>query len=184
MDPFSAEGGTSPDLDPVEPIRPSPHHVPCANTDTLRPTELINIHNAFHQGQYDAVLDFDTSALSPENQLPARVLKLRAKIALGQPDQVLSDVAGDDETPDLAAVKALAQHTAGDHDGALKLAQDLAENYPENATVEVLCGTLLQAQGHSEEALALLAKHQGNLEAYVADPCGLESWLTGCAGLR
>ncbi|EAU39173.1 hypothetical protein ATEG_00527 [Aspergillus terreus NIH2624] len=165
MDPFSAEGGTSPDLDPVEPIRPSPHHVPCANTDTLRPTELINIHNAFHQGQYDAVLDFDTSALSPENQLPARVLKLRAKIALGQPDQVLSDVAGDDETPDLAAVKALAQHTAGDHDGALKLAQDLAENYPENATVEVLCGTLLQAQGHSEEALALLAKHQGNLEA-------------------
>ncbi|KAL4895880.1 coatomer epsilon subunit-domain-containing protein [Aspergillus ambiguus] len=135
MDPFSAEG------------------------------ELINIHNAFHQGQYDAVIDFDTTALSPENQLPARVLKLRSKIALGQADQVLSDVSGDEETPDLAAVKALAQHTAGDTDSALKLAQDLAENYPDNATVEVLCGTLLQAQGQSDDALALLAKHQGNLEA-------------------
>ncbi|EIT78903.1 unnamed protein product [Aspergillus oryzae] len=137
MDPFSAEG------------------------------ELINIHNAFHQGQYQEVIDFDTSALSSENHLPARVLKLRAKIALGQTDQVLSDVDGEEDTPDLAAVKALAQQTAGDSEAALKLTQDLAENYPDNATVQALGGTVLQAQGLSEEALALLAKHQGNLEAYV-----------------
>ncbi|BAE60716.1 unnamed protein product [Aspergillus oryzae RIB40] len=137
MDPFSAEG------------------------------ELINIHNAFHQGQYQEVIDFDTSALSSENHLPARVLKLRAKIALGQTDQVLSDVDGEEDTPDLAAVKALAQQTAGDSEAALKLTQDLAENYPDNATVQALGGTVLQAQGSSEEALALLAKHQGNLEAYV-----------------
>ncbi|KAE8143288.1 coatomer epsilon subunit-domain-containing protein [Aspergillus pseudotamarii] len=134
MDPFSAEG------------------------------ELINIHNAFHQGQYQEVVDFDTSALSSENHLPARVLQLRAKIALGQTDQVLADVDGED-TPDLAAAKALAQQTAGDSESALKLAQDLAENYPDNGTVQVLGGTVLQAQGLSEEALALLAKHQGNLEA-------------------
>ncbi|PYI21582.1 coatomer subunit epsilon [Aspergillus violaceofuscus CBS 115571] len=136
MDPFSAEG------------------------------ELINIHNAFHQGQYHAVLDFDTSALSPENQLPARVLQLRAQIALGQAAAVLADLAGADEgNPDLAAVKALAQHAAGDGAAAATLAQDLAENFPDHASVQVLAGTVLQAQGRSEEALALLAKHQGNLEA-------------------
>lgn len=136
-------------------MRP-PHPIP----------ELINIHNAYHQGQYQEVIDFDTSALSSENALPARVLKLRAQIALGQSAQVLASVDGDD-TPDLAAVKALAQHAAGDADSALQLVQDLAENYPDNGSVQVLGGTVLQAQGKSDEALALLAKHQGNLEAYV-----------------
>lgn len=110
------------------------------------------------------MIDFDTTALSAENQLPARVLKLRAQIALGQLVDAL-DV--EEETPDLAAVKALAKQCAGDTDAALQLAQDLAENYPENNTVQALAGTVLQAQGYSEEALALLSKHQGNLEAYV-----------------
>lgn len=131
----------------------------------MSPAELLNIHNAFHQGQYENVIDFDTTALSQENQLPARVLKLRAKIALGRADEVLSEVSPEEDTPDLAAAKALALHTAGDADAALQLAQDLAENYPDNAAVQVLGGTLLQAQGHSEEALALLSKHQGNIEA-------------------
>ncbi|KAJ6109296.1 coatomer subunit epsilon [Penicillium sp. IBT 16267x] len=135
MDPFSAEG------------------------------ELLNIHNAFHSGQYQEVIDFETAALSPENQLPARVLKLRAQIALGQTAEVLATVSGEEDTPDLAAVKALAQQVSGKTDAALQLAQDLAENYPDNVTVEVLAATVLQAQDLSEEALALLAKHQGNLEA-------------------
>ena len=145
----------------------------------LPPPELINIHNAFHQGQYQSVLDFDTSALSPENHLPARILQLRAKIALGQPEQALSDI-DDESNPDLAAVKALAQHTAGDADGALKSVQDLAENYPDNANVQVLGGTVLQAQGRSEEAVGLLSKHQGSLEAYVV-PCPCSSfYVQGC----
>ncbi|KAJ5682500.1 coatomer epsilon subunit-domain-containing protein [Penicillium macrosclerotiorum] len=135
MDPFSAEG------------------------------ELLNIHNAFHSGQYQNVIDFDTSALSSENQLPARVLKLRAQIALGQTDEVFAAVSSDEDNPDLAATKALAQQTAGKADAALQLSQDLAENYPDNATVQVLAGTVLQAQEYSEEALALLSRHQGNLEA-------------------
>ncbi|KAL2823077.1 coatomer epsilon subunit-domain-containing protein [Aspergillus granulosus] len=134
MDPFSAEG------------------------------ELINIHNAFLQGQYQEVIDFDTSSFSPENSLPARILQLRSRIAVGQIDQVLADVEGE-ETPDLSAIKALAQYTAGDADAALQLAQDLVENYPDNASVQVLGGTVLQALGKSEEALAVLGKHQGNLEA-------------------
>lgn len=111
------------------------------------------------------MIDFDTTALSPENQLPARVLKLRAQIAVGQTSEVLSAVASEEDTPDLAATKALAQQVAGDADAALQLAQDLAENYSDNGTVQALAGTVLQAQGHSEEALALLSKHQGNLEA-------------------
>lgn len=135
MDPFSAEG------------------------------ELLNIHNAFHQGQYQNVVDFDTSSFSPENKLPARVLKLRAKIALGQTEEVLADVEGEEDTPELAAVKALALHRAGDTESALKLAEKLAQTESENGTVQVLCGTVLQAQGKSEEALALLTKHSDNLEA-------------------
>ncbi|KAI9036345.1 putative Coatomer subunit epsilon [Aspergillus affinis] len=136
MDPFSAEG------------------------------ELINIHNAYHQGQYQEAIDFDTSALSSENVLPARVLQLRAQLALGQSAEVLAAVDAEaDDVPDLAAVKALAQNEAGDVDSAAQLVQDLVENYPDNASVQVLAGTVLQAQAKSEEALALLAKHQGNLEA-------------------
>ncbi|KAL2855842.1 coatomer epsilon subunit-domain-containing protein [Aspergillus pseudoustus] len=135
MDPFSAEG------------------------------ELINIHNAFLQGQYQEVIDFDTTSFSPENNIPARILQLRSRLAVGEADQVLADVEGEKETPDLAAVQALAQYTAGDADGALQLVQDLVENYPDNASVQVLGATVLQGLGKTEEALAVLGKHQGNLEA-------------------
>jgi coatomer protein complex subunit epsilon len=93
-------------------------------------------------------------------------LQLRSKIVLGQPEEVLAELEGED-TPDLVAVKTLAQHAAGDTASALHVAQELAEKYSENATVQVLCGTVLHAEGQSEEALALLMKHQGNLEAYV-----------------
>jgi coatomer protein complex subunit epsilon len=103
--------------------------------------------------------------LSPENQIPAQVLKLRARIALGQYDEALADPSIEEDSPDLSAVKALALHSSGNTDAALQLAQELAENYPDNNTVQVLAATVLQAQGLSEEALALLAKHQGNLEA-------------------
>ncbi|OAX82701.1 hypothetical protein ACJ72_02950 [Emergomyces africanus] len=130
----------------------------------IRP-ELLNIHNAFHQGQYQVVVDFDTSSFSPENSLTARVLKLRAKIALGQIEDVLSEAEEDEGVADLAAVKVLAQQTVGDEAAALKGAEELVANHSENATVQVLVGTVLQAQGKSEEALTLLSKHQGNLEA-------------------
>lgn len=137
--------------------------IQCANL--FLPAELLNIHNAFHSGQYQDVIDFETSALSPENQVPARALKLRAQIALGQYDEALADPSIEEDSPDLTAVKALALQSSGKTDDALQLAQELAENYPDNNTVQVLAATVLQAQGLSEEALALLAKHQGNLEA-------------------
>ncbi|KAI5310481.1 hypothetical protein KEM55_006558 [Ascosphaera atra] len=131
--------------------------------------ELLNIHKAFHQGQYTEVLTFDTTSLSPENALTARVLKLRAKLALNQIDDVLSELEGEaDDVPDLAAVRALAYEMSGEkREEALKEAERLAgdEKCAENGNVQVLCGTVLQAHGRSEEALKLLGRHQGNLEA-------------------
>ena len=136
MDPFSAEG------------------------------ELINMHNAFHQGQYQAVIDFDTSSFSAENALPARVLVHRARIALGQSEDVLADVEGEDDEPELKAVAVLAQYASGSKtDAAVKAAEDLASAAGDNATVQILAGTVLQAAGKSEEALALLSQHSGSLDA-------------------
>ena len=123
------------------------------------------MHNAFHQGQYRNVIDFDTSPLSRENALPARVLQLRAKIANGQAEEAIEEVQGEESTPDLAAVQALAQYNMEDTSAALKKVDHLTETASENGTVQILAGTILQAEGKSEEALALLAKHQGNLEA-------------------
>ncbi|KAL2020917.1 hypothetical protein VTK56DRAFT_7804 [Thermocarpiscus australiensis] len=136
--------------------------------------ELINIHNHFHQGQYQEVIDFDVSSLSPENALPARVLQLRARIALGQAEDVLAELqagAGGGETaeggqPELEAVRALAQQALGDGEAALETVERLARtDAADNATVQVVGGTVLQAAGKSEEALALLGRHQGNLDA-------------------
>ncbi|KAK0752509.1 coatomer epsilon subunit-domain-containing protein [Schizothecium vesticola] len=127
--------------------------------------ELINIHNHFHQGQYQAVVDFDTSALSPDNALPARVLQLRARVALGQAAAVLADVKGEGAAPELEAVAALAAHALGKTEAAVKAVERLAVVAGDNATVQTLGGTVLQAAGRSEEALAVLGKHEGNLEA-------------------
>ncbi|KAK3378110.1 coatomer epsilon subunit-domain-containing protein [Podospora didyma] len=126
--------------------------------------ELINIHNHFHQGQYQEVVDFDASALSSENAVPARVLQLRARVALGQAEDVLADVQGETES-ELEAVGALAEQALGNTDAAVKTVEKLAQEAADNSTVQTLGGTILQAAGKSEEALALLSQHQGNLEA-------------------
>ncbi|KAI1646295.1 coatomer epsilon subunit-domain-containing protein [Daldinia loculata] len=126
--------------------------------------ELINIHNHFHQGQYQEVIDFDTSALSSENALPARVLALRARIALGQAEEAIADVQGESE-PELVAVRALAEYSLGKTDAAVQTIEELASSASDNQTVQVLGGTVLQAAGKSEEALALLSQHSGSLDA-------------------
>jgi coatomer protein complex subunit epsilon len=131
MDPFSAEG------------------------------ELLSLHNHFHQSQYQEVISFDTSSLSPENVFPARVLSLRAQVALGQTEDVIADVQGEGE-PELLAVAAFAEFAAGNEAKAVKAVEELAGEVGDNETVQVLGGTVLQAAGKSEEALALLSQHQGN----------------------
>ncbi|KAJ4151038.1 hypothetical protein LMH87_011758 [Akanthomyces muscarius] len=126
--------------------------------------ELINIHNHFHQGQYQEVVDFDTSSFSPDNELPARLLVLRARIALGQAQEVLADVKGASE-PELQAAGALAQQALGKTDAAVSTVEKLAASHADNVGVQIIGGTVLQAAGKSEEALSLLSQHQGSLDA-------------------
>lgn len=123
--------------------------------------ELINIHNHFHQGQYQEVVDFDTSSFSADNALPARVLVLRARIALGQAKDVVAEVKGAGE-PDLEVLGAYAEYSLGKTDAALKTVEKLASSAADNVTVQVVGGTVLQAAGKSEEAIALLSQHQGS----------------------
>lgn len=125
--------------------------------------ELINIHNHFHQGQYEEVVDFDTSSFSAENELPTKVLQLRARIALGQAKDVISEVKGEQE-PDLQAIGALAELVSGKADAAVSTVEKLAAASPENVGVQIVGGTVLHAAGKPEEALALLSQHQGSCE--------------------
>jgi coatomer protein complex subunit epsilon len=113
------------------------------------------------------VIDFDTSSLSTQNTLPARVLALRARIGSGQAKEVMDELKGKEEGPELAAVAAYAQYAAGNHSAGAMAMDALVEASSDNGIVQVLGGTVLQAEGRSDEALALLAKHQDNLEAYA-----------------
>jgi coatomer protein complex subunit epsilon len=156
--------------------------------------ELINIHNHFHQGQYDEVISFDITSLSPENTLPARVLQLRARVALGQAAEALADVQGATE-PELQAVGALAELALGNVDAAVSAVEQLAaaaESSADNATVQVLGGTVLQAAGKPEEALALLGRHQGSCgfssSSFGFPPCkrgvvNTKADWRGCCGI-
>ncbi|KAJ8119119.1 hypothetical protein OPT61_g7 [Boeremia exigua] len=131
--------------------------------DNSDSSQLINIHTAFHAGAYQQVLDFDTSSFSSSNALPVRVLKARSQIALGQAQAVSSELASE-KTPDLIAVKLLADLEQGKDvtDAAKKLA---AQHGQDNLTVQVIGGIILERAGETEEALALLSKHQGSLDA-------------------
>jgi coatomer protein complex subunit epsilon len=123
----------------------------------------VNIHNAYHQGQYQQVLNFDTSSFNSDNALPAQLLQLRASIALGAYDDVLAEVKGK-KVPDLAAAGLLAQYLKGD-ESAVEKAKVLAEKEGDALGVQLLAGTVLARAGLVEEALAVLAKHQGSLDA-------------------
>ena len=128
-------------------------------------SELLNIHNAFHQGQYQNVIDFDTSSLSSDNRIPARILQIRAQVALGQAKDVLQSISSEGNTADFAAAKAFAQYSAGQTSEAMRGIERLLESDSENPTVLLLGGTVLRAADRTDEALSLLSKHQGSLEA-------------------
>lgn len=59
----------------------------------------------------------------------------------------------------------MAQCSTGQEAEAIKAVEQLAETHSENGTVQLLGGIILQAAGKTEEALSLLSKHQGSLEA-------------------
>lgn len=133
--------------------------------------ELVNIHTAFIQGQYSSVLsDFSADDFSQSNALPVQILQYRAQCALGQYDDVISAISDADakSTPDLAAARTYAAYLkagAGEAGPAVEEAERLAEAYGENLSVELLCGTILARAGKSEQAVSLLQKHQGSLDA-------------------
>jgi coatomer protein complex subunit epsilon len=139
MDPFSAEG------------------------------ELVNIHTAFIQGQYQSVIDdYEATSFSPDNQLPIEILQHRARCALGHHDQVLTSIPPTTaaQTPDLGAMLAYASHLSDPTSPTpISTAEDLARTASDNLTVQLLCGTVLARAGHADQALHLLAHHQGSLDA-------------------
>ncbi|KAF1962139.1 hypothetical protein CC80DRAFT_434924 [Byssothecium circinans] len=125
--------------------------------------ELINIHTAFHAGAYQQVLDFDISSFSSSNALPSRILKLRSQIALGQAQDVASSLAKE-TTPDLVAVRLLAENELGKN--VLSEVRKLVEKEgQENLTVQLVGGIVLERAGETEEALNVLSKHEGSLDA-------------------
>lgn len=149
--------------------------------------ELIDLHDHFAAGRWQEVVNYDVSSLSPENKLPARTLALRAKVTLGEAEEVLLELQGEPEGPEIKAIKAYAEYAVGNTSGALKKAEELAASSGDNATVQVLAGTVLQNEGKTEEALALLSQHQGNcrwrflLQLAEADICCSGSCRPHCA---
>jgi coatomer protein complex subunit epsilon len=126
--------------------------------------ELLNLHNAFHQGQYSTVVGENVSTLSPENQITARVYILRARIQTGEAEAVIQEL-GDASEPELQAVKAFAEYSVGNEESAVAAIDGLVASSADNGTVQVLGATVLHLAGRSDDALSLLSKHQGNLEA-------------------
>lgn len=130
--------------------------------------ELVNIHTAFTQGQYQAVLsDYSPSSFSDSNHLAVRILQYRAQCALGQYDEVLTSIKDSDakSTADLAAARAYASYLKDGSDDAVSTAEFLSESQGDNLTVQLLCGTILARAAKSDQAIALLSKHQGSLDA-------------------
>jgi coatomer protein complex subunit epsilon len=88
---------------------------------------------------------------------------------LGQSSSVLQELEGSKE-PDLIAVGILAEYTYKNGAGkstenVLERAKGLAQTQADNLNVQLCVGTVLADAGLNEEALALLAKHQGSLDA-------------------
>ncbi|KAK5112058.1 hypothetical protein LTR85_011639 [Meristemomyces frigidus] len=132
--------------------------------------ELVNIHTAYIQGQYQAVInDYTTSDFSSSNTLPVQILQYRAQCALRQYDEVIGVISDSDakRTPDLAAVRTYASYLQRPRDDAPAVAEAerLAGSQGDNLSVQLLCGAILARAGKVEAALELLHKHQGSLDA-------------------
>ena len=79
---------------------------------------------------------------------------------------MIKEVKGD-STPDLEAIHILAQYLKDPENGeqATQEGEQLAEKAGDNLTVQICCSTVFAAQGNYEQALTLLSKHQGTLDA-------------------
>ncbi|KAI6250370.1 Coatomer subunit epsilon [Erysiphe necator] len=123
--------------------------------------ELLTLYNTFHQGQYEKVLETNIEAMKEDNKIASHVLILRAKIAMGEFEEVFEEVKAATQ-PEHVAIRALVEITRGNHTEALREIENL--QMVKGVTI-VLVGTVLHLAGKTEEALALLETHEGNLEA-------------------
>ncbi|RKF56279.1 Coatomer subunit epsilon [Erysiphe neolycopersici] len=123
--------------------------------------ELLTLYNIFHQGQYEKAIEYDINSIKEDNKIASHVLKLRAKIALGKFDEVFDEVQTATET-ELVAIRALTEIMRGNQTEALREIESLEA--VKGATL-VIVGTVLQIAGKTDEALALLETHEGDLEA-------------------
>lgn len=134
-------------------------------------SELATLTQTFQQAQYASVLsDYSPSDFSPSNTLAVRILQYRAQIALHKHQEVLSSITATEasSTPALAAVKALAEHCSSPTStSAVSTAETLANEHGSDTTVQICAGTVLARAGQGEEALKLLSKHEGSLEAVM-----------------
>lgn len=114
------------------------------------------------------MVKYDTSSLSDTNRLPARILKLRARLEVGEAAAVTKELENEtNPVPDIEAVLLLAKYIQKGSDNIVERAKVLGESQSENSNVLVVCGTILARDGKFEEALALLKKHEDSLDAYV-----------------
>ncbi|POS83281.1 hypothetical protein EPUL_005290, partial [Erysiphe pulchra] len=123
--------------------------------------ELLTLYNTFHQGQYAKSIENDIDSMKEGNKIASHVLKLRAKIALGKFDEVFDELQAATDA-ELVAVRALADIMRGNQTEALREIESLET--VKGATL-VIVGTVLQLAGKTDEALALLETHEGDLEA-------------------
>lgn len=123
--------------------------------------KLLNLYNIFYQGQFEKAIEYDTNELTEDSKLVARVLQLRAQIALGNLDEVIDEVHQKIE-PEFIALRALAKILKRNEAEALSTVESLGAV---KGIALILVATTLQIAGKSEEALSMLADHQGDLEA-------------------
>lgn len=128
-------------------------------------SELVNLQSAFYSGQYESVLNHDISSFSAATQPQARIYTLRAQIALGKSQDVVSKLSKEKSSA-LQAVRALAEYTSGKKSSAVNTIEKLAasEDASEDSNVQVLGAIVLQNEGRTEEATSLLEKHSGSCE--------------------
>lgn len=120
--------------------------------------KLLNLYNIFYQGQFEKAIEYDTNELTEDSKLVARVLQLRAQIALGNLDEVIDEVHQKIE-PEFIALRALAKILKRNEAEALSTVESLGAV---KGIALILVATTLQIAGKSEEALSMLADHQGD----------------------
>jgi coatomer protein complex subunit epsilon len=140
-------------------------------------SELIDLRDHFYAGRYTQVLEYSTSHLADSNKLSARVLTLRARIALGEGSAVAKELKGEKE-PELLAVRAWAEYLGGDA-GAVKVLESLVGEGEASEGVLVLAGAALIREGRAEEALQVLGRHQGSRKcSFISKPVTSRTQLT------